>query len=258
MTATANSSTTTAPLQMIRAEININHFHRWMGNKRLADPDHAMHCLLTECFGETAPKPFRLITPDYRKNNRDKEPVGLLYGYGTADAGDMKETAEIHADPLQCKAIPLSKLESKPVALNWKTGKRLGFEVRIHPTRRVKRPVGNNGKSHMAEYDAFMMQALDSRRETRKREDVYQDWLSERLQRNGGALMEFARLKSFRRVRSLRKRQARYIEGPDALMQGTLAVGDPAAFTELLKQGIGRHRAYGYGMLLLKQPSKIS
>ena len=240
----------TAPLQMIRAEISVNDFHRWMGGKRLADPDHAMHCLLTESFGELAPKPFRLIIP------RDQS-TGFLYGYGTADAEAMKETANIHADPLQCQAMPLSRLESKPVASIWKTGKRLGFEVRIHPTRRVRRPIGNNGKTHIAEYDAFMMQALDSRKETRKREDVYRDWLSERLQRNGGARLESARLKSFQRVRAFRKHHARHIEGPDALMQGTLVVGDPAAFMELLKHGVGRHRAYGYGMLLLKQPGRV-
>ena len=242
--------TATVPLQMIRAEISVNDFHRWMGGKHLADPDHAMHCLLTECFGEMAPKPFRLITP------RDQS-TGILYGYGTADAEAMKETADIHADPLQCQAMPLGRLESKPVASNWKTGKRLGFEVRIHPTRRVRRTIGNNGKTHIAEYDAFMMQALDSRKETRNREDVYRDWLSERLQRNGGARLESAWLKSFQRVRAFRKHHARHIEGPDALMQGTLVVGDPAAFMELLKHGVGRHRAYGYGMLLLKQPGRV-
>ena len=67
--------TATAPLQMMRAEINVNDFHRWMGDKRLGDPDHAMHCLLTEGFGKLAPKPFRLITP------RDQS-SGFLYGYG--------------------------------------------------------------------------------------------------------------------------------------------------------------------------------
>ena len=31
-----------------------------MGMRRLQDTDHAMHCLLTECFGDFAPKPFRV------------------------------------------------------------------------------------------------------------------------------------------------------------------------------------------------------
>ena len=57
---------------------------------------------------------------------------------------------------------------------------------------------------------------------------------------------------SFRRTRALRKRHARYSEGPDVVMRGVLTVTDPDAFSNLLAHGIGRHRAYGYGMLLLR------
>ncbi len=35
-------------------------------------------------------------------------------------------------------------------------------------------------------------------------------------------------------------------------MTGTLAVDDPVAFRRLLGRGVGRHVAFGYGMLLLK------
>ena len=140
--------TATAPLQMIRAEISVNHFHRWMGGKRLTDPDHTMHCLLTEGFGGQAPKPFRLITP------RDQS-TGFLYGYGTADAEALRETAAICADLLQCRVIPLGKLDSKPMPSDWPAGKRLGFEVRIRPMIRKTRGTGR----HYAEQDAFQDQA---------------------------------------------------------------------------------------------------
>ena len=35
-------------------------------------------------------------------------------------------------------------------------------------------------------------------------------------------------------------------------MRGILAITDPTAFADLLARGVGRHRAYGYGMLLLR------
>ena len=35
-------------------------------------------------------------------------------------------------------------------------------------------------------------------------------------------------------------------------MRGTITIVDPGKFTELVAHGIGRHRAYGYGMLLLR------
>ena len=61
MTTTAHPPATTGVLKMLRAEVNIRDFQRWMGTRRLQDPDHAMHCLLTECFGDLAPRPFRLM-----------------------------------------------------------------------------------------------------------------------------------------------------------------------------------------------------
>ena len=35
-------------------------------------------------------------------------------------------------------------------------------------------------------------------------------------------------------------------------MQGNLTITEPEKFACLLARGVGRHRAYGYGMLLLR------
>ena len=239
----------TGQLQMIRAEVSIRDFQRWMGMRRLQDPDHAMHCLLVESFGkDLAPKPFRMITPRGGQ-------LGCLYGYGNADDAALRDAAATFACPLQASVIPADALQSKPMPTEWQTGKRLGFEVRIRPTRRLTRPIGDTGKRHVAERDAFLMQALDETTETRSREAVYQDWLSERLERCGGATLESATLQSFQRTRAIRRQRSRYSEGPDALMRGNLVVTDGDAFAKLLSGGVGRHRAYGYGMLLLRPPS---
>ena len=99
MTTTTDTVPETSALQMARAEVNAREFRRWMGVRRFLDPDHAMHCLLTESFGGLAPKPFRLIM------GRDA-PTGVLYGYGSADADALREAAAICADPLQCRIVP--------------------------------------------------------------------------------------------------------------------------------------------------------
>ena len=39
-------------------------------------------------------------------------------------------------------------------------------------------------------------------------------------------------------------------------MRGVLTITDPDAFAQLLARGVGRHRSYGYGMLLLRPPGK--
>ena len=256
---------TPATLQMVRAEINVRDFQRWMGSRRLQDPDHGMHCLLTECFGDLAPKPFRLIIP------RDGS-TGCLYGYGQGDADALREIASICADPLQSRVMLASTIDSKPMPSEWQVGKRLGFETRIRPIVRleretsripsgVQRSFNEGGLRPGKECDAFLWEAIRHPEKDgmkRTREQVYAEWLSERLNRKGGASLdqERTRMVSFQRTRAVRKLHARHSEGPDAVMQGILTVTDPAAFAALLAGGIGRHRSYGYGMLLLR-PARV-
>ena len=244
-TATTGAASEAAALQMVRAEVNVRDFQRWMGMRQFQDPDHAMHCLLTECFGDLAPRPFRLILP--RGNS-----TGCLYGYGRSGADELREEASICADPLQSRIIPASAMDSKPMPTGWRAGKRLGFEVRIRPVIRKSRGSGREE----AEMDAFQVKAETFPRDEMpyRREQVYSDWLADRLARAGGASLEVeqTRLVSFQRTRAVRKLRGRHSEGPDAVMRGILTVTDSAAFDGLLARGIGRHRAYGYGMLLLR------
>lgn len=243
------------PLQMIRAELDLRAFHRWAGSRRMIsrnafDEGYAMHCLLAECFGDRAPKPFRIITPRGRGSRE-----GVFYGYGPAGADALQEASTMYADPLQCSALPVDGLQSKPMPVNWTPGRRLGFELLVRPTiRRSKRAASHPG----TEWDAFLWEAIKHPpgEMKRSREDVYADWLREQFRRRGGAQLVEASLKSFQRTRIIRRRGARPIEGPDALMSGILTVTDGEEFARLLAKGIGRHRAYGYGMLLLRPPRR--
>lgn len=235
----------TPPLQMLRAEVPLRDFQRWMGARRLNDVDHATHCLLVECFGEFAPKPFRLIMP--RGGS-----VGVLYGYGTATAEVLCEQAAVNADPLQARIVPGATIDTKPMPSTWRVGRRLGFEARIRPIARRSTRGGAAG----GERDAFQMEAalhLPGGMQ-RTREEVYAAWLSRELDRRGGARLETetATLVSFRRTRSTYRSGGRPTEGPDAIMRGSLTITDGSAFNDLLARGVGRHRTYGYGMLLLR------
>ncbi len=257
------SGTTT--LQMIRAEINVRDFQRWMGTKRLQDPDHAMHCLLKETLGDLAPKPFRLIIP--RGGAR-----GVLYGYGRADADALRGAANTFADPLQLRALLLSTIDNKPMPTEWQTGQRLGFETRIRPIVRlqqdptrvppnVQRNFREGGMRPGKECDVFLWEAIQHPEKggmERKREEVYREWLAVRLDRKGGATLDLdqTKLVSFQRTRAVRKLHTRHSEGPDAVLRGILTVTDPDSFAKLLADGVGRHRAYGYGMLLLRPPGR--
>ena len=261
MTTTANAPVTNGVLQMVRADVSVRDFHRWMGTRRLQDPDHAMHCLLTECFGDLAPKPFRLMVTRGAA-------TGCLYGYGHADADALRDAAAVCADPLQSLILPVAGMDSKPMTSEWQAGRRLGFEVRIRPVVRLERDTSRipeevhrtfkeGGLRPGKECDAFLYEAIrhpDRGGMTRTREQVYAEWLSAQFDRRGGACLDMASVKltSFQRTRSYRKMRARHTEGPDAVMRGILTITDPDAFAGMLSQGIGRHRSYGYGMLLLR------
>ena len=244
------------PTNMIRADIDLRSFYRWAGSRSMIsrnafDPGFAMHCLLTESFGrELAPKPFRVIIPRDRNGT-----CGTFYGYSASTAAELREASATYACPLQTKALPPSGFDSKAMPGSWRSGQRLGFEVLIRPVVRHARDSDEAGKE-MREQDAFQWEAERHPKGEMKRtrEQVYRDWLSERLELRGASLEE-ARLKSFQRVRVIRKLRTHASEGPDAVMQGTLTVTEPGKFTDLVANGVGRHRAYGYGMLLLR-PSR--
>ena len=261
MTITGNAPEATGVLQMVRAEVNIRDFQRWMGTRRLQDPDHAMHCLLTECFGDLAPKPFRLMTARGAA-------TASLYGYGAADADELRDASGTFADPLQSRIIPAVGIASKPMPKEWRKDKQLGFEIRIRPVVRLERDTSRipsdvqrsfkeGGLREGKECDAFLYEAI---RHPEKgamkctREQVYGDWLACQLHRRGGAELEqdSAKLTAFQRTRAHRNPHRRHSEGPDAVMRGVLRVTNSEDFSRLLANGIGRHRAYGYGMLLLR------
>ncbi len=261
MTTTPNVPAPTGALQMVRAEVNVRDFQRWMGTRRLQDPDHAMHCLLTECFGDLAPKPFRLMVT--RGGS-----TGCLYGYGHADAGALREAAAVCADPLQSRILPAGGMDSKEMPSGFQAGKSLGFEVRSRPIVRLERDTSRippdvqrtfkeGGLRPGKECDAFLYEAIRHPEKggmTRTREQVYAEWLSAQFRRRGGATLEFDSIKlvSFHRTRAHRKLHAPHTEGPDAVMRGVLTITDSEAFASTLAQGIGRHRSYGFGMLLLR------
>ena len=255
----------TGVLHMIRADIDTIQFRRWMGSRQLVDEDHAMHCLLVECFGDIAPKPFRLMLP--RSEQR-----GTFYGYSHAGADELRDMASVFACPLQEKALPLMSLDSKPMPSEWQSGRRLGFEVRIRPVVRPTKNAGQrpcdrhyqNADSGITcphcrprkECDAFQYEAIKhpSGEMPLSREAVYREWLQARFEHKGGVSldMDSTSLVSFHRDRAIRKLGQQYSEGPDALMRGEIEVTDGGEFSRLLASGVGRHKSYGYGMLLLR------
>lgn len=217
------------------------------GGRNPGDEDfgYATHAWLAAALGEQAPRPFRLM----------ETRAGLrLLGYAEVGAETLAQQAREFALPEALAVCDWCGAAGKAMPATWATGRHLGFEVRVCPIIRGDR-----------ERDAYLVevdQAQAEGREPASRTQVYVHWLQRQLERDGAAQVvpETLNLVGFRRVRALRQsradqgRKRHGVERPDALMTGELRVSDPDAFARLLARGIGRHRAFGFGMLLLRPP----
>ncbi len=232
-----------------------------------ADPGYLWHCALREAFGEAAPQPFRVLEPEYdgRVERRDLR----LLGYASADAASLRRLAE-QASADVGDIFPSDLIDDKVMPDAFSAERRLAFSVRVCP---IVRTMSSDGK-RKRELDVFVHAASSIPDEPKPdRALIYREWLAQRLAAGGAGLVE-ARVTSFRLGGLVRRSHASPAGGtgtmegrpkrllalgrrgasrrPDAVLEGVLEVADPEHFAALLARGVGRHRAFGFGMLLLR------
>jgi CRISPR system Cascade subunit CasE len=211
------------------------------------DLGYALHGLLQAAFGKRAPRTFRYLNAEQ----------GLL-AYTDLSGTDLQLAAAL-APPDVAAALGVGATQShaglsaRPFPSAWPKGHVLGFDLRVRPVIRE----GETGR----ERDAFLAAVDKSGGAVLDRGQVYAQWLHDQFKRLGGTELLDVTLHSFKRCDVMRKtqrsaagelRKVRTVNGPDATLTGHLRVGDPAAFAALLARGVGRHRAFGYGMLMLR------
>jgi len=205
------------------------------------DLGYATHAWLTAQFGAGAVKPFRLI-----QDHRNRHPPKLL-AYTRLSEEALVEHAQTYAPPLAHAVCPLADgIAAKPMPDSWRVGWRLGFELLACPVSRM-------GSSEDDVYRRHVRESAEQAQEAKTREEIYRRWLTHQL--GVACALEDCHLDGFRNVRLLRKASGKGRQdflAPQALFGGVLEVKDSAAFSQLLARGVGRHRAFGYGMLLLR------
>lgn len=240
-------------------------FAHMQGHPLAPDEDfgYAAHAWLAAALGDLAPKPFRLFE---RRN-------GLhLLGYAQHGVRELCDHAHTFAEPVATEVCRWASVAGKSMPDIWTNGRQLGFEIRACPVSRKER-----------ERDVFLS-ALDRAKASRatppSREKVYVDWLVQRMraatESDGDfvdvsgeghepiveflpsqiSIVGFRRVKVLRRDRGRDHSNKRGIERPDVIFLGELFIRNSKEFSELLKRGVGRHRAFGFGMLLLKPPAR--
>ena len=215
------------------------------------DDNYITHCALRELFGDHAPGPFSV------ENSSGRYLRVLSYSSLSSDC--LQTTAQAFASPMVYQIPDWARVISKPMPQKFSQDTRLGFELRVCPVIRKS----SGGKYHSAgtEVDAFLARIweVDNPEETIDREVVYRDWLTNQFERCGAATPCSIQLKQFSLTRMFRRnhqehRQSTTIKRPAATMTGTLEVTNSTEFIDLLRRGIGRHRAFGFGMLKIRRP----
>ena len=219
-----------------------------------ADLGYALHSTLTGAFGELAPKPFVWCAPGTRSGGAG----GRVLCYSHIPMKELQAQAASFGQPGCTALLDLETAATKTMPDAFASGTRLGFRVRLRPVLRTGR---NRDGSGGQERDAYIDGTSGSEHEL-GRAACYLSWLEARFLA-GGARMEQGSLDSFTltrlmtRDRSGEKSRRNAPTGPDALASGILAVTDSERFSALLARGIGRFRAFGFGMMLLAPPPNV-
>ncbi len=198
---------------------------------------YTLHAWLVALFGDKAPKPFR-----YFEHRRE------LLAYAAHSAADLLEHAQAFASPAAWSALEAEGVMSKPMPTSWRAGQRLHLEVLTCP---VSRKEGEEKDVYLRTLDRLGDKAP-------ARAEVYRAWFTR--QWRGCVRFEHVELLGMRaRSRLLRRarngaNRLRMVERPQALFAADVEIADAHHFGAALRRGIGRHRTFGFGMVLVGPP----
>lgn len=241
-----------SPLTLLRLQPDMQALARWASATQQPalrdDAGYLLHGAMAAALGELAPQPFAV-----RRRGEHVEVVG----YTCAGPEALQRALQLPpADARAAAALGLRDVAMDQLPGDWRRGERLSFEARVAPVVRSRsaRP------GAVVEVDAAWHPSFAQDRPG-DRVHAYGQWLARELSRDGAALLQDWQLHAFALARIARRGQRAAGDSrprglahgllPDLTVRGELLVQEPAAFGALLARGLGRHRAFGYGCLLL-------
>lgn len=211
------------------------------------DLGYLVHAGLTALFGELAPRTFAIT-----HNNRG---ILQVLGYSEHELEKIQDHANIYAPPDVLAICNVAGIASKCMPSRWKPGTILGYQVRACPTVRLREPIHDHRKG--AEVDAFLLAQWEQPNNPElSRSEIYQAWLAKELLPHAklvrGKLSNYRLEPVTRRSHHGTEHRAKQgLRKPSATFEGVLEINS-LEFGSTLARGIGRHRAFGLGMLLLQ------
>jgi len=204
------------------------------------------HAWLKAAFGDLAPGRWRLFMPGPMQ--RQSLPARIL-AYSDHPAGALGDHLVRFGTPSVEAVCPADAIQGKALPREWPTNRRYAFEALCCPVGRKAR--------QGTEKDVFLLATEQAPKETLERAAVYQDWFKTRAEAVEGIQILDIDVNAFRLGKVMRKtqdhpRKPRQAIRPQAEFRGILKATGDGSLLDLLRRGVGRHRAFGFGMILLR------
>jgi CRISPR system Cascade subunit CasE len=201
---------------------------------------------MRKAWGDIAPTPFVVRTEGKRT---------LVFGYGVRDASVLRQKAMACADPY---LRALFSVQSKLLPA-FSVGQELGLQVCALPVTRLWKPV--NGYRAGAEVDAFLARCAAVGSDTKvNRVTVYEEWLARQINpERTGFELRAVQVEGYQAATVYRRTQGATRTGHrvhrfEAHYKCVGVVRDPSKVYAMLRRGIGRDKAFGYGAVFVTAP----
>lgn len=203
---------------------------------------YTAHQLLWQLFPEyEGPRPF-LFRQEIEEAEEGRAIKGLPLFYVLSDR-----------EPVSMAGLLIA--ESKPYAPELNVGDRLAFRLRANPTMSVPVP-GQRGQRAdvlMAAKKPFPLGQRTSQACIDAMNGKAREWLESRAEKWGFSLPVTPELGAYRQ-HVLSKGSGKPVQFSTVDYEGLLEVTNPGKLIETMAHGIGRAKAFGGGLLLLRRP----
>jgi len=222
----------------------------YSGSDGVIDWGYFLHVYMTDLCGAAAPRPFACDT------RRLLEGFVSVLGYTTMDHATIRKDATHFADPVVWSGVDWEQSASRPMPTEFRIGTQLGFGIQVCPVNRTKDAITHR----RVERDAVFYQKNEVHIPSfgHGRSQAYGHWLRKQMNLLGGCAILQTRMVHFDMEPMIRRdhkdeREKVSLTRPVAKLEGRLAVIDSGAFLKTIRMGVGRHKGFGFGLLLLKR-----
>lgn len=229
-------------LTEVQYTINNERLNLWAASRGIRQKDGgdylgcALHALTSEALGH-----LRLMT--YRAMGVSAgRPFAQLYGYATISGAELEKIARRCSPPEHWGVIDFRQYAEREIKPDFQRGEIVRINVLTRPVAMSR--FFSRGRWRKEVDVADLLIERDGRNPA-DRDWIYGEWLAQRLSAAGDLLSEGFEVRHVREAGPA---------GVNAVLEGDVKIRDPAALFDLLHSGIGRSRAYGHGMLILRPP----